>query len=166
LKITKDIISELLSRKDCAVLKDGGHEWRSSNSTVLSTPVVELLGMFASENLELGASIVRISGESGEPLHFHSSHLVGLVIRGQGWLCLPGFVNNASVGEADVRRVAVQLGDVAVIPRGALHLFECAHSSELDYLAVEFSDRPIDYQKHWSNAGAERTRVPISKVDP
>jgi len=160
-KIDKHIISELFLRKDCAVFKSGGHEWWSSNSTVLSTPIVQLFGMFASDNVELGASIVRISGESGEPLHFHSSHLVGLVIRGEGWLCLPALTGGAPLSNVNVRRVRVQQGDIAIIPRGALHLFECNSTAEMDYLAVEFSDCPIDYQKHWDNVGVGQTAGPL-----
>lgn len=143
MKITSNVIEELFSRKECEVLKSSQHEWNSGNSTVSSTPPVDLAGIFGSSHIEVGASVVRIVGESGEPLHFHSSHLVGLVVRGSGWLCRP------NEQDGGISRRATARGDVVIIPRGALHLFECDRDGELEYIALEFSDGPIDYQKHW-----------------
>jgi len=138
------VSSELFLLTTCTVLRASSHGWSSANSTVYSTPIIDVMHVFSLGRIEIGASIVRIEGECGEPLHFHISHLVGLVVRGCGWLCIPDEAETARVA-----RVRVDTGDAVVIPRGALHLFECEPDGFLDYIALEISDRPIDYQKHW-----------------
>ena len=92
---------------------------------------------------EVGSSLVCIAGPSNEVLHFHSSHLIGVVTRGSGWLCV------SIESSPFVDKVAVSAGDVVVIPRGVFHLFDCDVTQELDYVALEVSDHPLDYQKHW-----------------
>ena len=144
MNVERDVSPELFSLDECTVLRASSHDWTSANSRVFSTPVVDVMQVFSAQRVEIGASIVCIAGECGEPLHFHLSHLVGLVVRGGGWLCIPAPGDRTSVA-----RVAVSVGDAVVIPRGALHLFECDPTGFLDYIALEVSDRPIDYQKHW-----------------
>ena len=115
---------------------------------VYSTPVIDASRLFPkSERRECAASLVCIKGRSGEDLHYHTSHIVGFITRGEGSLRLPAKSGN---GETEL---PVRAGDVVIIPRGALHMFECAVAQEMDYLALEVSEVAIDYQKHWQAKG-------------
>jgi quercetin dioxygenase-like cupin family protein len=133
-----------LGTDHCSLFKGAALQWNSANSKVLSMPALRLSDTQGSL-VETGASIVCIAGPSNEPLHYHSSHLVGVVTRGSGWLCVPG------LDKAVPARLPVSSGDVVVIPKGALHLFDCDPDTEMDYVALEVSDGPIDYQKHWKD---------------
>jgi quercetin dioxygenase-like cupin family protein len=137
----------LFKKSVCTLIHGKSRKWESSNSTVFSCPALDLNGVFARESrLEAGASLVSIDGEADEDLHFHTSHLLGTVVRGEGFLCVPTDLANAQAGR--ISRIPVQPGDVVVIPRGALHIFQCEVGKRLEYIALEVSDSPIDYQKH------------------
>jgi quercetin dioxygenase-like cupin family protein len=133
-----------LCEDHCSVLKGAAREWHSANSRVLSLPALRLADAHV-PLFEAGASIVCISGPSTETLHYHSSHLVGIVTRGAGWLRVPG------KDEGSTTRLPISCGDVVVIPKGVLHLFDCDPEAEMDYVALEVSYGPIDYQKHWKD---------------
>lgn len=140
-------LSGVLKGTDCAVYKRAALLWRDGNSAVTSSPAVDLLRLFkAAGRVEVAVNFVSIQGACGEPLHYHTAHLIGVVVRGGGYL-LTGKGENKQ-GEVDMTPVAV--GDLVVIPRGAYHIFECKPSGGLDYVALEFSDAAIDYQKHWT----------------
>lgn len=142
--LTKDV-RELLEHAECIIYKKGALAWRSSNSAVTSLPAVDLSSIFnASKQLEVTANFVSIRGFSGDPPHYHTSHLIGVIIKGEGWL-----ISVSSDSESSVERIPVAVNDVVFIPRGAYHIFECDPQGELDYIALEFSDQAIDYQKHW-----------------
>jgi quercetin dioxygenase-like cupin family protein len=127
----------------CSVLRDVTHVDESSISIVTSSPVINLRGMFSSETaIEIGVSLVKVLRKSAEPLHFHSSHIVGIVTVGTGYLRVPG-------PDDKEQQFEVRTGDIVVIPRGAPHMFECEGETTLEYVAMELSDQPIDYQKHY-----------------
>ena len=89
----------------------------------------------------LTASVVRVSGPTGEPLHYHTSFVVGVVVHGRGVL------HHRTSGGAQVDDIASE-GDIVVIPRGAAHVFSTENGGSMDYIALEFSDQKIDYQAH------------------
>ena len=131
--------------KRCTVFQSTAIRSTTGNSVLESLPNVMVHALFPeTRDVRATCSLVRIKGVSGESLHYHSSHLVGLVVRGRGWLLVPG--DDASGSH---RRLAVTKGDVVVVPRRVLHLFECRPREVLEYLALEFSDEDIDYQKHF-----------------
>lgn len=132
----------LLSLSHCTVLPHLAFAWGTGNSVVVSVPTLSVVPLFPmAPELNVTASLVSIQGDSPEPLHFHTSHLMGLVVRGSGdfrWEV-----------EGEERTAEVCTGDVVIIPRGALHFFNCLPGGSLDYVALEVSDGPIDYQKHF-----------------
>jgi quercetin dioxygenase-like cupin family protein len=129
---------------DAHIVPGISKKWSSSNSVVRSLPALRVEDSLGGDLQEVGASLVAISGPSDEPLHYHSSHLIGVVTSGRGWFCVPG-----EGGVANPVRQEVVAGDVVVIPRSVLHLFDCDPGGQLDYVSLEFSDKAIDYQKHW-----------------
>lgn len=132
-------IAELLKLKKCTILKKWPRSTDAGNSVVTSAPPLKLDGVFSDlSKVEITTSLVQIKGPSDEPLHFHSSHLVGLVVRGHGYMRTD-----------DWESAYVKQGDVVVIPRGVNHYFTCESGTEMDYISYEISDTPIDYQKHF-----------------
>lgn len=132
----------MFSKNSCSIINNELNKWESTNSTVTSSPIIHLNELFGENtNIQTATSLVSIKGYSGEPLHYHTSHVLGIVIKGKGWLRILGEnqqKENLTVGE----------GDIAIIPRGVLHSFECEPSSIIEYIALEVSDTAIDYQKH------------------
>lgn len=129
----------------CAVIQGGSQVWSTPSSDVLSTPVLRVSEVFAIQSVSIAASLVSVRYSPTaveEQLHYHSSHVVGIGARGAGWLRIPG----TAQGQFD--RLPVSAGDVVVIPKGGLHIFECDPRSEFDYVALELSDTSIDYQQH------------------
>lgn len=124
------------------MLHSAGNRWGTVNSEVLSIPALSLTvlaGACSPENLT--CSIVRVAGPSNEPVHYHTSYIVGLVVRGEGIL------QHRAKGRETVHEKA-SAGDVVIIPRGAVHVFSTVEGGEMDYIAIEFSDQEIDYQAH------------------
>jgi quercetin dioxygenase-like cupin family protein len=146
MELGKGSLRHLLLKKSCSIVECAATSWSSGNSTVCSIPSFAVKEFFQPGlDVNVTASLVRINGGGEEPLHFHTSHLVGLVVRGSGvfrW---------ADERGAEIRS-AVTEGDLVVIPRGALHFFE-ATGVGLDYIALELSDAVIDYQKHFLDEG-------------
>lgn len=138
-------IRNILERGSCVVFKGAAVKWTTGNSTVTSSQSVDMLQVFSgTKNIEVAVNLVSIRGGSAEPLHYHTSHLIGLVINGEGRLRLA-----IDASDRSIREEPLAAGDVIVIPQGAFHIFECDDSGKLDYIALEFSDVGIDYQKHW-----------------
>ena len=141
----KESLGELFRHKRCVVFKEAGRAQKTGNSVLVSSPVVDILQVLNNASwIEATVSSVAIKGTSNEPLHYHTSHLIGLVVSGEGYL----LISKENVENDGIDRVPVTVGDVIVIPRGAYHIFECDPTGELDYIALEFSDEAIDYQKH------------------
>jgi quercetin dioxygenase-like cupin family protein len=141
----KESLEVLFRHKRCVVFKGAGRAQKTGNSILVSSHVVDILQVLNNASrIEATVSSVAIKGTSNEPLHYHTSHLIGLVVSGQGYL----LISKEDVENDGVDRVPVTVGDVVVIPRGAYHIFECDPNGELDYIALEFSDEAIDYQKH------------------
>lgn len=139
-------IKDILERTECVVYKGVANIWEAGNSTVTSSPAIDIFNIFSStERIEVAVNLVSVQDISEEPLHYHSSHLIGVIVRGKGVL-LTSKINNR---QEAIEKTAVSVGDVVVIPRGANHIFQCNYSEELHYIALEFSDKAIDYQKHW-----------------
>lgn len=138
-----DAIVAAVMRNQCTLFLGRMNKWNSANSSVTSCPCLSPQLLFpGARDIEVGASLVAISGPSGESLHFHSSHLIGVVVKGSGVLL-------SMSPNGDQRADRVSVGDCVVIPRGVLHLFECTGGESMDYVALEVSDSPIDYQKHF-----------------
>jgi len=135
---------ELLKTPECVVIRRGSASWQTPTSAVESIPAISLSALgLDPKRIEVATSVVTVRGGSDEDLHFHSSHVVGLAIRGSGVL------RTASrQSPRDERRLVLEPGDLVLIPRGALHLFETNDSPEFVYVGLEFSDAPIDYQQH------------------
>lgn len=107
---------------------------------MVSAPIVDLLSIFPDSNTaNCTSSLVTINGPSDEPPHFHLSHVLGIVVSGTG-----------VVRDGESRRKKVIDGDLVVIPKGVLHYFETAQGEELKWIALEFNDGEIDYQKHFT----------------
>jgi oxalate decarboxylase/phosphoglucose isomerase-like protein (cupin superfamily) len=141
-------VADYLSLCHCTVLRGRGQEWATPNSVVASIPALTL-EILSSACLpkNLTASIVKVAGPTHEPMHFHTSYIVGLVVAGSGSL----LSQDASGQEARERVIS---GDVVIIPRGALHVFVTEAEEAMDYIALEFSDGELDYQAHWTDSQA------------
>lgn len=136
-------LTDLLRLKHCTIIRETSNVWSSANSVVRSSPIADLSQLFGfSSQINCAVSLVSIQGISGEPLHYHTSHLIGLVVSGCGWILTD---KNPEMKHQE----QVSLGDVIVIPKGVYHMFECGPEEAMDYIAMEVSDGIIDYQKHW-----------------
>ena len=143
--VSPNRLREILETGTCAVYKNAANTWKTANSTVTSSPIVDVWHIFeGTRAANVAVNIVSIRGTSGEPLHYHTSHLIGVVVKGDGMLR-----SATDKRESNLKDWQVAAGDVILIPRGAYHMFECEPSGNLDYIALEFSDHEIDYQKHW-----------------
>lgn len=130
-------LTHFLQLPTCTVLPKAATPATMTNSTLLSIPALSLLEVFSGAIQLYGtASWVEIRGESNEPTHYHTSHLVALVVRGGGML------------RAGSVKQQIQSGDIVVIPRGVDHFFDPVVEG-LDYVGFEISDSVIDYQKHF-----------------
>lgn len=135
-------IIESLGNPQATVFIGAAMQWDTPNSLVLSVPALataELQSICDPNNLS--TSLVRVSGPTTEPLHFHTSNIVGVAVRGEGT-----FYCATVDGEECTQRVTA--GDIVVIPRGALHVFTTESGGLLEYVALEFSAGKIDYQAH------------------
>ncbi len=128
-----------LKEMKCTILKNFATSWSTGNSVVSSAPVVNLKGIFADlDKANVTASLVHIEGVDDEDVHYHTSHVIGYTVSGEG-----KFLTSR---ESDAPIFNVVAGDVVIIPRGAMHYF--VSDSQMDWIALEISDMPIDYQKH------------------
>ena len=134
-------LTTMLQKKKCTLIDGAARSAPTGNSVVTSGLVLNFNdGLFSDlSKVKATASLVEIKGESAEPTHFHTSHLVGIIIHGTGFLRLK-----------DASRILVKRGDIVVIPRGIHHYFDCGKDETLDYIALEVSDTTIDYQKHFT----------------
>jgi mannose-6-phosphate isomerase-like protein (cupin superfamily) len=133
------MISKLLAKLECTVLRNAAIVASMGNSRLTSAPVLKLDGLFPDLRVvEVTATWVSIRDDATtEPVHYHTSHLVACVVQGMGWL------------RTDTELTPVLVGDAVVIPRGVGHFFDPDPAVGLDYIAYEVSDSPIDYQKHY-----------------
>jgi len=138
------IIAGLGAADRCVFLQRAVNTWSSANSRVTSLPAFDLLRAFSRlSHYNVASSLVSIAGPSTEPLHFHTSHVFGVATKGRGVL------RHKIIGQPEELRTIVEEGDVALIPSTVLHLFETEDNGIFEYIAVEVSEKPIDYQKHW-----------------
>lgn len=111
------------------------------NSKVTSTPVIPWKELLGDSVREAAVSFVEVRREESPTLHYHVADVIGVAVRGSGWLLTPG-------ERDDIERHRVVAGDVVVIPRNSLHVFCVDQDESLEYAAVEFSDDHVDYQSH------------------
>ena len=138
-------LREALSRwNDCSFCPAMTHEWESANSSVVSLPAFNFGRMFGQTDFQnIACSLVSISGPTDESLHFHTSHVVGVVTSGAGRL------RHTAIGKLNEQQTLLKAGDVAFIPKNCLHLFDTDEGGHINYIAFELSEGEIDYQKHW-----------------
>jgi oxalate decarboxylase/phosphoglucose isomerase-like protein (cupin superfamily) len=128
----------------CQVCPGAAHSWETDNSIVMSIAELTTKALAVACIPEwMTASIVRVSGPTVHPLHFHTSYVIGVVVHGLGTLHMRNEAGD------DVEK-EVRNGDIVYIPRGAFHVFSTEPGGSMDYVAFEFSDRPIDYQAHYT----------------
>ena len=143
----RDVLSALHSANKCVFFPAAVEIWYSENSKVTSLPYFDLTKLLDQENYRFtSTSLVEISGPSCEPLHYHLSDVIGVVTAGEGIL-RHRWLEDSNNEEQQQR---VQAGDVAVIPKGVMHLFHTEEKGCLNYIAFEISVAQIDYQKHWT----------------
>jgi hypothetical protein len=136
--------SALARRDDCSFYPSMTHEWKSSNSSVVSLPAFNFDRMFGQTDFQnIACSLVSISGPTDEALHFHTSHVIGVITSGAGRL------RHRAIGGVGEIQTTLKNGDVAFIPRNCLHLFDTDQGGHINYIAFEVSEDLIDYQKHW-----------------
>lgn len=134
-------IKALLEKKECIFWVASSEKWSTANSTVDSSPVIRIAEIYRDiGDVEVAISLVDVSPVTGEPLHYHASHVVGVVIEGEA-----SFRYQKAGKEV---RVKVVRGDVVLVPEGAYHVFECSLGQHMKYMALEFADKEIDYQQH------------------
>ena len=136
-------IAEALQATRCTVFPGAGRRWRTPNSKVMSVPSLPMAAFACVCDVRNATtSIVRVSGTTPESLHYHTSHVIGLAVGGVGLL------RTVSAAGSEESR-PIESGDIVVIPKGALHVFESPESGSMEYIAFEFSDGALDYQAHW-----------------
>ena len=132
-------IKEFLGEMRCTAIKNFATSWSTGNSVVSSAPIVNLTGVFPDlGKTNITASLVHIEGVDDEDVHYHTSHVIGYVVSGEGKFMVSR--------EKDSPIFGISAGDVVVIPRGAMHYF--ISETKMDWIGLEISDLPIDYQKH------------------
>lgn len=132
-------ISEAIRREECTVYRNVGLAWSSNNSTVTTCPPLEIQSMVnRPEAIHAAMSFVSVTGRSDEQLHHHSSHLLGIVVGGEGHLLTP-----RNTGE-DMARTPLTSGDLFVVPRGSRHVIECDSDKGLKFISLEISDEEIE----------------------
>lgn len=135
--MNKDIAS-LLKLNTCTVLPGIAAATKDGNSEFVSLPPLKVSTVFDnSPNLELSANFVHILGNNNEPVHYHISHVVGVILKGSAYL------------KTDEGVVPVAKGDVVVVPQGVHHEFICDEDKEMDYMAYEVADTTLDFLKHF-----------------
>src|SRR5437763_1845271 len=83
---TRDAWVKALKEGEVMVLKQVGRVARTGNSVLRSIPEINAPeAFFKRGSCNIASSLVEIFGPTDEPLHFHSSHLVGLVVAGEGY---------------------------------------------------------------------------------
>ncbi len=139
-----EFITAALQANYCTLICEYSQSWNTENSIVTSLPIIDLMQVFNDSLLKLAtASVVEINGPlpEREPVHYHLSHVIGMVFEGRGKL----------IAHLDGEAVSVNPGDLVIIPRGAMHFFETEEGGIMKWIAMELSDRPIDYQKHYAD---------------
>lgn len=132
-------VEKFLEEMKCTAIKSFATSWSTGNSIVNSAPVVNLKGMFPDlAKVNVTASIVHIEGVDDEEVHYHTSHVIGYVVGGEGQFMVSRDENSPVFD--------IVAGDVVIIPRGAMHYF--VSDTKMDWIALEISDMEIDYQKH------------------
>lgn len=130
-------LTQLLQLSNCTVLPGAATAATMTNSSLLSIPALPLLELFSNPSQLYGtASWVEIRGQNEESTHYHTSHLVALIVHGGGTL-------RTKNGKQPIRS-----GDLIVMPRGVDHFFDPL-AEGIDYIGFEVSDSVIDYQKHF-----------------
>lgn len=129
----------------CTVFKGAVGSYERDNSVVFASQFFPLFRTYfdtfpeMGQDMNVGITYLKISGSrSNEPLHYHTADIVGLITVGSGVLL---YENN---GE---RREEAVEGDMIVIPKGALHCFDCSPGKDLHYAAILLG-KEIDYQRH------------------
>jgi mannose-6-phosphate isomerase-like protein (cupin superfamily) len=137
-------ISTSLEENFCTLVRGFSESWTTDNSRVTSLPVLNLLNVFKDADVQLAtASVVEINGPlpEDEGVHYHLSHVVGMVFEGVGSI----------ISHVEGESVEVHEGDLVIIPRGVMHFFTSTPGHVMRWVAMEVSDRPIDYQKHFDD---------------
>lgn len=142
----QDLLAKaLLQSEKCHFLGNLGLIWESDNSRVTSLPYFDVRELLPDlKIMNLACSLVTISGESNEDLHFHTSTVIAIATTGQGTF------THKHMGDDTLQRRVVVRGDVMIIPKSVLHLFHTEKQELLEYISLEVSDQEIDYQKHWT----------------
>ena len=91
-------------------------------------------------DLRFNSNFVQVLGAAPEPMHIHSTFIIAQVVDGCGVL-----IHQDENG--DEIRTKVGVGDVIVIPAGALHFFH--GDPYVAYTGIEIGP-VIDRQKHYS----------------
>lgn len=142
------LVNKLLLQPLCAIVRSPSVSWSTGNSVVTSSPVLSVTDIFTGHKaVNVTASLVQINGRTDEPVHYHTSHVVGMVVSGRGF-----FLTSR---EAGAREFDVTPGDLVIIPQGAMHYF--VSDEPMAWIALEVSHLPIDYQKHYTDE--ERTAL-------
>jgi mannose-6-phosphate isomerase-like protein (cupin superfamily) len=105
--------------------------------------------------IHVALNYVEIVGNlpSGEKPHYHNSHVVAMVVDGSGILLYARTGVDQKTGKRtaleNVHTIPAHAGDIIVIPRNALHVFDAPRSS-LKYVALEIGETPehVDHQMH------------------
>ena len=139
-------VEKALNQATCTIIKNSANKWSEGNSSVTSSPIVDINKLFSQDQItKIAVNFVSIKGKSEEPLHYHTAHLVGVILKGEGFLLASSEANSGSIEKQPVTE-----GDVIIIPRNIYHFFEpLLDKGEIEYIALEFSDKNIDYQKHY-----------------
>jgi quercetin dioxygenase-like cupin family protein len=134
-------VSMLIASEECYLWKGSSEFWSTENSNVESSPVLLLEEVFRNiGGVRVAVSYVDVLPKIGEPLHYHISTVIGIVVAGKA------VFRFRRKGEEEM--IDVEKGDVFLIPKYAYHVFECAGEQSMQYVGLEFADQDIDYQRH------------------
>ena len=154
LTVSPEDISRAIRNPQCTVFKGAVGTYERDNSIVFASQFFPLFQTYldtfpeAGKDLNVGITYLKIKGSrSGEPLHYHTADIIGLITVGRGVLL---YENNG-----EQREEAVE-GDMIVIPKGALHCFDCNPGEDLHYAAILLG-KEIDYQRHHFNPSEDPT---------
>ena len=131
---------QYLNLSEVSVIKKGSIFREEGNSQVYSMPIIRLSDFVDKSSRELAVNNIIVNGRLNEGLHFHKTNIIALVTYGRGRIL--------SEKEGSVASDDIEIGDLVIIPAGALHAFESNENEIATYAVLEFGEE-VDYQKHY-----------------
>src|ERR1700733_13102657 len=96
-------VEKALNQATCTIIKNSANKWSEGNSSVTSSPIVDINKLFSQDQItKIAVNFVSIKGKSEESLHYPTAHLVGVILKGEGFLLASSEANSGSIEKQPV----------------------------------------------------------------